>query len=370
MRIHSFNRIGIVNNTFLFSPLNPLSIWQNFPNRKLPRIAYIGWLSNQNFGDDILAQIAKKQLNKYWIQSAYPHFRLEDSLAAKIYGKHNVDLIVIGGGTLIGGSYAERILELSEKDVPILTFGTGVIEEADWKNSFQKEQWREILLKASAVSVRGNISCSTLSTVLDFNSSHVVGDFALQAYYLQKPEENTGAKNSKIKIGINLGSHKHKRNSSEQSAIDLAVSEFMAQTSESVEFSEVSMHRIDEEKASFVFSLAGKNPVSKIRLNRKPSQMSMLGDLDLVISQRLHGSILSHSYGVPAIGLEYAGKIRDHFSLMDQEKYCVPIKSISSQKISETVQSLIPRIKEEQNLIQAKRDEIILRQKDFISDFF
>ena len=75
------SRAALLNRTHVFSPTHPLSIYRNAPWGKSGKILYYGWLSDANFGDDILAQIAKSEFSEYVLHSAYPRIRYEPTFS-------------------------------------------------------------------------------------------------------------------------------------------------------------------------------------------------------------------------------------------------------------------------------------------------
>ncbi|MGH7978111.1 MAG: polysaccharide pyruvyl transferase family protein [Limisphaerales bacterium] len=62
--------------------------------------------------------------------------------------------------------------------------------------------------------------------------------------------------------------------------------------------------------------------VDQIELNQ---QLREIEKMDMVIASRLHGIILSHLLGKPALAISYDRKVRTHMTAMTQERYCLDL---------------------------------------------
>jgi polysaccharide pyruvyl transferase WcaK-like protein len=61
---------------------------------------------------------------------------------------------------------------------------------------------------------------------------------------------------------------------------------------------------------------------------------------DVVFATRLHGVILAHRLGVPAIAVSYDRKVDAHMALAGQEEYCLPIRGLTSAALVERFERL------------------------------
>lgn len=80
-----------------------------------------------------------------------------------------------------------------------------------------------------------------------------------------------------------------------------------------------------------------------------------------LIASRLHGVVLSHLVGTPAIALSYDRKVRAHMQAVNQAGYCLGIDDFSADSALEAARRLQSRITEEGEALQGKTREFRLR---------
>ena len=90
-----------------------------------------------------------------------------------------------------------------------------------------------------------------------------------------------------------------------------------------------------------------------------------ISSLSFIISQRLHASILAHSYGIPCIALAYDEKVTDHFLSMQQENFKLSPINLSSEDIRVRTQEIKRYGAQIRLEICKRRDLFIDRQFDF-----
>ena len=100
------------------------------------------------------------------------------------------------------------------------------------------------------------------------------------------------------------------------------------------------------------------------RSKRKRKVKSLLNNIkkyDLVITDRLHGVILSYDVGVPCIALDNnTGKVQSVASMLEPSHIVHSIKRLSSEKIHEIIKLL--EITEENPLDYKKKYNVLLKE--------
>jgi len=361
------SRKTLLNRTHVFSPAHPLSIYRNAPWDKSGKILYYGWLSDGNFGDDILAEIAKREFSKYLLHSAYPEIAYEDRLAAEIFGYSWETARMLGGGTLIGRGF-EKFINLNlPRNMPTFTFASGALPLEHWRQE-NVEGWEKFLKNATAISVRGFRSASRVEEITGRSDVRVIGDFALAASDYMQKRIPVAAQRTRAKLGVNFGSHLFQHDQQHISKIRELLLYLILTLSADVDFVGVYLHEIDERLAKDTFSAAGVELKHEIALHKYPAKLPELAELDAVISERLHGSILSHSYDTPCLGLGYHDKVLDHFETMDQQHNYVFLEGLEKEDVVRRVEKVLEDRTEISRQISTVRLRWRTEQKKFVED--
>jgi polysaccharide pyruvyl transferase WcaK-like protein len=71
--------------------------------------------------------------------------------------------------------------------------------------------------------------------------------------------------------------------------------------------------------------------------------LPVLGRLTAVVAGRLHGVLLSHISGVPALAISYHRKVRSHMNDMGQERFCLDFESFTATNARVALADLIAR---------------------------
>jgi polysaccharide pyruvyl transferase WcaK-like protein len=72
-----------------------------------------------------------------------------------------------------------------------------------------------------------------------------------------------------------------------------------------------------------------------------PRLLAQIAHLDVVVTSRLHGVILSYLLHKPVIALSYDPKIQAVMAQFGQEAYCLDIEQVTPDVLSERLQSLL-----------------------------
>lgn len=299
--LNKFNT-GVKNNTLLFRPSHPLFYSTKIFRRRTSWLAYAGWVHAQNFGDDIIAEIFKLMFLSRNVVSAYPRLPIEIRIA--LYFGHRIENhVILGGGTLIGGNMIKCIEQLPGPDKKILTFGTGVVNRT--LSKADKEKWSKILQMGSFVSVRGPRSAEILYRDFKLREIDVFGDPALQASRVVKP----GTRSAET-VGFNVGSHRFGRR---PMVLDAVISILKKLSSKGYRIVGFALSPPDTKIVQECLIRAELPPENLVNLFSDRDGLRTLSSCSFMLSERLHGTILSHAYGVPSIAIYYDDKIYDHF---------------------------------------------------------
>ena len=85
---------------------------------------------------------------------------------------------------------------------------------------------------------------------------------------------------------------------------------------------------------------------------------AVTGLMDLTIGMRLHSVIFSLTMGVPCVGLSYADKVASHMQMLDSKDSCIPIHTVSKEKIVELVERLYRERRQISTRLLSVSDEI------------
>jgi polysaccharide pyruvyl transferase WcaK-like protein len=69
--------------------------------------------------------------------------------------------------------------------------------------------------------------------------------------------------------------------------------------------------------------------------------MAGLARTDVTIASRLHGVLLSHRAGCPAVAISFDRKVDTHMELLGQQRFCVPIASVEVEQLKRLFSTLV-----------------------------
>ena len=81
---------------------------------------------------------------------------------------------------------------------------------------------------------------------------------------------------------------------------------------------------------------------------------------EFLIASRLHGVVLSHLVGTPAIALSYDRKVKEHMHAIGQMRYCIDIEDLDADRVLEAARKLKANFTTERLCIRQKREEFKL----------
>lgn len=267
--------------------------------------AYLGWLGRGNIGDEEMFRSFQSswgtEVRKVPLTS----------LGRAVAFRSEAELLVVGGGTLLGRpEWNVRIEEAIRVLRPkvLVTAGTGVVqpgsEIAKHAALPALEKTAQILKDFDHVTVRGPRSAAILS---EFGiESTAIGDLALIDPSKNIHSRSTLARNKLILVNLvkenTPGSTLSHRG---LTTLRIALQELSA-SGYTVQF--FSMEKGDEHFARRHFG----SDFEVIGYDRTRNSLDELArSAALVISERLHGSILAARVGTPFLAMAYMSKVRD-----------------------------------------------------------
>ncbi|MFJ5872510.1 polysaccharide pyruvyl transferase family protein [Dietzia maris] len=275
-------------------------------------IAYMGWLRRGNLGDEAMYEAFLVERPEATVLRA-PLTSFGRGLASR----SRASVLVVGGGTLLGRpEWNVRIREAIRilKPHSLVTIGTGVVRPGSEITSVEAKEaltdTAAILRDFDLVGVRGPRSQETLG---DYGTeSRVVGDLAL----LSGANSSAQVGGISRRILVNLaesGGRGTPVDALKISTLRRALRVFEAEGYEIVFFC---MEKRDEIHANKHF---GHN-YRVVRYGPSVESMfELVRSSSLVVSERLHGTILAAAFGVPFLALAYMDKVYDFLSSIGSE---------------------------------------------------
>lgn len=314
--------------------LNKLNAWykaaylnDHFPtvSELLPKgkkiFAYYGYLGDNNFGDELVFESAKKLFHPHVLLPVRKRMPVHLRAYSKIFSSQ-IAGIVIGGGTLIGplfwdGDFFEA---LATEGKPVYVHGTGVK-----KKGVYNEGWKKIFAGNIFGGVRGPLSKAHLDEI-SINMK-VVGDAALNMFDSSNSKKNRNEKNVLINLGTHLGyiGEEASRGELEKFIKTLIQSNF------NVKF--LPFHRIDVQLGSQL-----KNKYPQITLLNIPNKycdaLHHFQNAVFAIGERLHFTVMALLAECPFLSINYARKHEDFLESMNLSQAGIMPATISYDAIT------------------------------------
>lgn len=327
-------------------------------------VAYVGWVNRSNLGDEAMFRLQRSLLAGR-VMLPIPLDRKTTRLVTVAHP--HVRFVLIGGGTLLGrDGWLRKVVSIRERmqvgEVVVLgagmeepSFGIdrGITSEAGLMH------WASLLSEAKFVGVRGPRTQQNLAEL--GVRSQVVGDPALS---IQLPDANPGDSiapdNSRPIVAVNVASVVDgyaKGSTRHYSGLSAALTDLSRNGAVLKLFA---MERGDMQLARRVFP--GFPPGAFPRRRQTLDDVLLLiRSAALVISERLHGGILSANVGTPFLLLGYKPKCYDFVESICHSGALLPINEIEAQELARVAASRI----ELEALPDTVRKEIITLRSDF-----
>lgn len=315
-----------------------------FINLNKPRAFYLGWVGFGNLGDEALFQAIRHLLGdqvalfvpKYAgrrFKSLLPQFRL--------------DLMMLGGGTLIGKEFELPRIAAALDLYPtakFVTFGAGVIDRNLWE-SFGVETniaaWDTLLARADMLTVRGPLSLQHLQEWEIQSEAQVIGDPALWW-----GRDKIRPKSLSKRIGINLGPSKGRIFGQDEQAVAAFGARLLRRLANAGwHITAFPMIREDVDYLQRVIKESGISGVQMhTDFHNLPHTMNRLEQQDIFLGEKLHSVVLANCVYTPAVMLAYRTKGLDYMCSMDQEWLAFRTDDLELDRVYESLMNMYDEI--------------------------
>jgi polysaccharide pyruvyl transferase WcaK-like protein len=318
--------------------------------RRRYRVRLIGWYGFDSTGDDLMAFCIKQLFEQRSRQAGISIEWTDDVLC---------DLCIVGGGTIIGCDTSQICKKVNTVRAPLVIFGSGFRHTSEEDCRRWALPMRALIARAVAAGVRGPKTAEALKHYGMADDIEVIGDPAIWFEPLALPWRPKGKK-----VGICLREMRNydkgleERYLSEQMTLERfaqVVPAVLARLNAAPVFLSFCENDIDSdiqgalrlrERLPDAYREAPIIPYSDdVRLNP-----SIVGDLDYVISERMHPAIIAWVMGKPCVLLENQyGKCMDFATGIGMERYCLR----TDEMTEETYMPLFKEIMENRKNIAA-----------------
>jgi ubiquinone/menaquinone biosynthesis C-methylase UbiE/polysaccharide pyruvyl transferase WcaK-like protein len=343
------------------------------------KILLIGWYGHNAIGDDMLAYVIKHLFSKeaerkgIEIQFAPPSILKNFVFCRAHRSLVKNDLIVIGGGSIIGFDtmHLNRLLKGSRE--PLVIFGGGFRKEAEKIPEKDRIHMTELFSKASLKGVRGPITCDLLISNGIAKDIDIVGDPALSF----SPPPTSEKLGGDFRVGVNVrfmktGEPQYLSNAQIYNIFAKLADYFVKERNAQIYLFSFTENKYDSDTE------AAKKVIELMKYKDNPKiipfstdivkMCSLIGSFDYLISQRLHPCILGWVQKVPNIGFEYQFlKTADFMSSIGMDEFTIRTDEFSLEAYLAKYEKLTQN---KQSIIESSQQSIAYwrkKQKEFVN---
>lgn len=265
------------------------------------RVRVLDWRGNRAAGDDLLGLCVRRVFDQ-----AADELGLEIEFAED----DDADLVVIGGGTLLGPRVPAIASALTGPRIPMVVFGTGYRGPSEPLDGAERARFQKLLSRSSMIGVRGALSRERCAAN-GVDGVEIIGDPGLAFDPVPQVDTVEG-----FSVGVMVrsmgktGEVQYLDNEGTYTMIAELVDSFIEFRGAIVRFIGLAenVHDSDREGAMSVMGrmraragadiefIAGDDPVEAF---------STIASMDYVISQRLHPTVIAWRAGKPCVAFDY-----------------------------------------------------------------
>ena len=338
------------------------------------RIRIFDWSGHKAIGDDLLAFVTQKCLEK-----------AAANLGAQIEFRRwwRYQASVCGGGTIFGhGVDFKRIARRIAFDrKPYIVFGSGARKPDRDLNAAEQDFLRRFCEGARQIGVRGQGTKDWLESY-GIQQVEVIGDAAIAFEPVDVPDMS-----GDFKVGVNLrhmrgGIRPEEQQGSNRRNVELFArlcDEIVRQYGATLYFFDFCRNRFDSDLTAIrnvLASMTERDAAEAAKIisfaeNKDPVvAFSRLGRMDFVLSQRMHPALVAWVQGVPSIGIEYQfGKTYDAFSPLGLESLVLGEADITVDQYMEKMALVLDQESVSVYQCRAKVEDLCFRQHQFLRRF-
>ena len=296
------------------------ALWQARKLQGNRDIALLGWHGEGAIGDDLLAVCVRKLLTDEANRRGWKIGFTSDP--------YNCDLIVIGGGTILGYDSMGLHERLRYAKAPFVFFGGGFRRETRKLSDEHRQYMKELFERARLVGVRGYVT-QQFFIHNGIENVEVIGDPAWVFEPVSVPDFPSG-----FNLGVvvrnmgKMGEPQYLENQRIHQIMAGVTDELVERFDARPVFFSLAENSSDSdsEAAQAVISLMKHGRESElVPMGDDPVAVgSMMGKLDYLVSQRLHPMVLAWVQGKPCIAFEYQfGKTTDCMNSIGMDEFVI-----------------------------------------------
>ncbi len=344
------------------------------------KILLFGWYGYNAIGDDIIAETIKnlffEEADKRNIKLEFSSTSVTKDIIQRIFHSYCVkyDLIVIGGGSIIGFDTMNIYMALfgfdklnlgkvsKNRKTPVVIFGPGFRRENEILPDKDRVHMKKIFDRSLLKGVRGPITQELLISNGIIDKIDIVGDPALNF----QPIQNNSL-NNEFSVGVNIRFMKGKEpqylTNEKIYSIFANLADFFVEEGAQLYFFSFTENEYDSdtEAAKRVISLMeNKENPEFIKFSNNPRELcSLISNFDFILSQRLHPCIIGWAQKVPSIGFDYQfSKTEDFMKSIGLGEFVIRTDNFSFESYIEKYEK-----------IKRNRMEIIERSQSYIKNW-
>ena len=327
------------------------------------RVRLLGWHGNRAAGDDLLGECVAMTLEGA---------AADLGLALEFVDTDDADLVVVGGGTLLGPSVPAIAEAFAGPRVPLVIFGTGFRSRTSLLDDKGARRFREMMSRAALCGVRGYQS-QHHCVVNGVTDVEVIGDPGLSFVPVDvEPPEGAFTVGVMVRAMGKTGEPQYTTNERIFDIMAELADNFVTKHDATLYFLSLAenIHDSDREGVDAVTGrLRGAidDRVRFLATSDDPIEaFSVVASMDYVLSQRLHPTVIAWQQGKPCIAFDYQfHKTADFMGSIGMGEYVLRTDEYSKDLFVEKLDRLMenrPKVVE-----QAGRATVFWRetQRDF-----
>lgn len=353
----------------------------------MKKVLYIGWIGYKNLGDELMFDLFKEQFaalgDSYHLDAVNIEHKYLKNVPIQDY-----DLIVLGGGSILGGAngnyihpyilnYLYRCILANKK---IMIWGTGIdwvpksfIEPIEENQKIPlnltpeiKQQIDVVFHQSVWTGVRGPLTQKIIEQY-GVENCHISGD---PAFLLYRPKRAGKLDQEKKIIGVNWGTSYNNIYGGDEARVEDQLAKALNQLIE--QDYHIYLYTVWKADLPAMERLYTKlKDHSRVTLDKNlydhNELLARMENFTFTINFKLHANYLSLAANIPFIALGYRFKVFDFVKSVDLEPYII---STDDSNIDEKILKLETEIMKNQETLKKKMDVTLQNYRERIMEPF